>query len=84
MATSGLALLGGIGGALTGAGFGLGYGATLPIGYSYGQTLVWRQTARANALRYLYEQVYKVYTDYYVQSARYSLGLKSQFGSYYG
>lgn len=69
-----------IGGLGTGAGFGLAYGASLSAGYAYGQTQYWRAIARANALKYLYEQVYKVYTDYYVQSARYSIGLKSQFG----
>lgn len=70
------------GGVLTGVGFGLGYGASLPVGFSYGQTIAWKRMARARALQYLYEQVYRVYTDYYVQSMRLGMGLRSQFDRY--
>lgn len=82
--TPAVAAAGAIGGSAMGAGFGLGYGTSLSVGYAYGQQLTWKMQAKNNAMRYLYEQMYRVYTDYYVQGARYNLGLRSQFDQSYG
>lgn len=71
------------GGAATGSGFGLGYGGTLPVGYSLGSAIVWKQMAQTNVKKYMYEEMLKAYVDFYVARTKYGLGLAQHGLSYY-